>query len=107
MLGLPDTYTEPWTEEDLKRLAGNGDVPDKEKHPAEYNRCYDYDIFNFDVFQQRDRLKRFLKRVRERQGEFEKIKAAQAKLGDKWEESDRFLESFIKRIKSSTAKRAS
>jgi hypothetical protein len=98
MLGIPESYSGT-TPEDLPELikgmddennTGTDEKPEKEKakHPAAYNGSYDYDIFNYKMPDKA--LKRFLDHKREHQDEYRKIRAEQAKLGDKLYEPDAY-----------------
>jgi hypothetical protein len=115
MLGIPESYSGiPY--EDLPELVksrnkdnttGTDEKPEKEKakHPAAYNGSYDYDIFNYKMPDKA--LKRFLDHKREHQDEYRKIRAEQAKLGDKLYEPDAYdalWDAMIKSAKSENDK---
>jgi hypothetical protein len=98
MLGIPETYSGiPY--EDMHEIVrsrddddktGTDEKPEKEraKHPAAYSRSFDYDMFNYNVGD--ERLKKFLDYTRKHRDEYRQIRAEQAKLGDKLYEPDAY-----------------
>jgi hypothetical protein len=98
MLGIPESYSGiPY--EDFHELVKRDDDddntntnggPEKEraKHPAAYSRSFDYDMFNYSMSDAT--LKKFLDYTREHRDEYRRIRAEQAKLGDKLHEPDAY-----------------
>ena len=72
MLGIPDDYTEPITEEDFRE----DDNSYEKEHPAEFYGSFYYDMFNYPSFQGREKLKQYLDGIKDRQDEFKKINKA-------------------------------
>jgi len=111
MLGIPESYSGiPY--EDFPELVksrnednttGTDEKPEKEKakHPAAYDGSYDYDIFNYKMPDAT--VKKFLDYKRKHQDEYRRIRAEQAKLGDKLHEPDAydaFYDELIKLAKT-------
>jgi len=107
VLGIPEDYSGiPY--EDYAELVKPGDEdentgtnkePENERpqHPAAYSRAYDYDIFNYNMGD--GSLKKFLNYTREHWDEYRKIRAEQAKLGDKLHEPDAYDALYEEMIK--------
>jgi hypothetical protein len=107
MLGIPEDYSGT-TPEDLSELVkgrdddnktGTDEKPEEErpKHPAVYSRAYDYDMFNYKM--RDETVKKFLDYTRKHQDEYRRIRAEQAKLGDKLHEPDAYDALYDEMIK--------
>ncbi len=95
MLGIPESYSGTIPEDMLK------EKEDRPEHPAAYSRGYDYDIFNYVMHE--DRLKKYLAYKREHQDEYRRIRAVQAKLGDRLNEPDGYdwlMDEMLNALKS-------
>jgi hypothetical protein len=84
MLGIPEDYSGiPY--EDYVELVKPGDddneTEEETKHPAAYSRSYDYDMFRYKMGD--ETIKKFLDYKRKHRDEYRRIRAEQAKLGDK------------------------
>jgi len=111
MLGIPESYSGiPY--DDLSELFEDGDDGDntgpdgseneRPKHPAAYSRSYDYDMFNYRMPD--ESLKKFLDYTREHREEHRRIRAEQAKLGDKLYEPDGYDALYDEMIKLAKSK---
>ncbi len=93
MLGIPESYSGT-TPDDVRDK-------DRPEHPAAYSRGYDYDIFNYNIGE--EKLKKYLDYNREHQDEYQRIRAEQAKLGDRLYEPDGYdwlMDEMLNALKS-------
>jgi hypothetical protein len=83
MLGIPESYSGIPYEDFRELVIKDDDGPEKEraKHPAAYDASFDYDMFRYSMSDAS--LKKFLDYTREHREEYRRIRAEQAKLGDK------------------------
>jgi hypothetical protein len=100
MLGIPESYSGiPY--EDLHELfKKDDDGPEKKraKHPAAYDGSFDYDMFNYSMPDAS--IKKFLDYKREHREEYRRIRAEQAKLGDRLHEPDAYDAMYDEIIKA-------
>ena len=107
MLGIPESYSgipyedihEIFKSPDDDNKTGTNEKPDKEKakHPAAYSRAYDYDMFNYTM--RDETVKKFLDNKRKHRDEYRRIRAEQAKLGDRLHEPDAYDALYDEMIK--------
>ena len=100
MLGIPESYSGIPYEDFHELVRKDDDGPEKEraKHPAAYDGSYDYDMFRYSMSD--ETIKKFLDYKREHRDEYRRIRAEQAKLGDRLHEPDAYDALYDELIKA-------
>jgi hypothetical protein len=90
MLGIPESYSGIPYEDFHKLVKKDDDGSEKgsAKHPAAYDGSFDYDMFRYSMSD--ETIKKFLDYKREHRDEYRRIRAEQAKLGDRLHEPDAY-----------------
>ena len=90
MLGIPESYSGIPYEDFHEIVKKDDDGPEKgrAKHPAAYDGSFDYDMFRYSMSD--ETLKKHLDYRREHRDEYRRIRAEQAKLGDRLHEPDAY-----------------
>ena len=90
MLGIPESYSGiPYEDfHELVKKDDDGSEKGRTKHPAAYDGSFDYDMFRYSMSD--ETLKKHLDYRRAHREEYRRIRAEQAKLGDKLHEPDAY-----------------
>jgi hypothetical protein len=104
MLGIAESYSGiPYEDfHELVKKDDGGPEKGRAKHPAAYDGSFDYDMFRYSMSD--ETLKKHLDYRREHREEYRRIRAEQAKLGDRLHEPDAYDAFYDELVKLARSK---